>query len=373
MEHKHPERKRVSLFLPGLYGGGAERVMLNIASGLAERGYSVDLVLAQAEGPFLSEVPASIRVVELNGHSMRAGRTLASLVPLLRYLRRERPKALLSALHANFVAIWAGRLAGIPERVVISEHNTFSCHHGQLPRRYRVPMTQCVKRFYPAAHRIVAVSRGVADDLAQVARIPRNRIEVIYNPVVTPGLEAKSREKLIHPWFEPGNPPVVLSMGRLTAQKDFSTLIKAFAGVCRDFPARLLILGEGEDRLKLEALVRDLDLEKDVALPGFVQNPFPYMVGASLFVLSSRWEGLPTVLVEALYCGLPVVATDCPSGPREILKDGAYGRLVPVGSPQALTEAIQLALASARRPPCESWQPFELKTVLDHYIRVLEV
>jgi len=359
--------KRLAVFVPELLGGGAQRTMLNLAQGMAERGYTVDLVLAQAKGPYLAQVPESVRLVDL-----RAWRTLASLPALMRYLRRERPEALLSVLHANVIALWARRLVGASTRVVVCEQNTLSSD-AQQASDWRLRLTPRLnRRFYPWADGIVAVSKGVADDLAQVTSIPRERIEVIHNPVVTPELREKAQTPLEHPWFAPDEPPVLLAVGRLSPQKDFPTLIQAFARVRQARPARLLILGEGKERPALEALVRQLGLEEDVSLPGFVENPYPYMVEAALFVLSSRFEGLPTVLIEALYCGAPLIATDCPSGPREILADGQYGQLVPVGDTIALARAIGTTLAGKMpHPPRESWRPFELEVVVSQYINTL--
>ena len=360
--------KRLAIFVPDMVVGGAERSMLKLAGGIAARGYTVDLVLARAEGPFLAEVPESARLVDLGAH-----RVLTSLPALVHYLRREQPVALLSVLHANIVALWARRLAGTQTRVVVSERNTllYETRHYASDLRMRLA-PHLNRRFYPWADAIVAVSKGVADDLAQVAGIPRECIRVIYNPIVTPELREKAQAPLEHPWFRPGEPPVILATGRLSAQKDFPTLIQAFARVRRTRPARLLILGEGEERPALEAQVKQLDLERDVSLPGFVANPYPYMAQAGAFVLSSRWEGLPSVLIEALYCGARLVATDCPSGPREILADGQYGQLVPVGDASALALAIETALdGRTPHPPRESWQPFELETVLDQYVRTL--
>jgi glycosyltransferase involved in cell wall biosynthesis len=233
-------------------------------------------------------------------------------------------------------------------------------------------MLGLVKRFYLWANGIVAVSEGVADDLAQVVGASRDRIQVIYNPIVTPELQVKAKDMLEHPWFEPSEPPVVLAIGRLTVQKDFSTLIQAFARVRQTHAARLLILGEGKTRPELEGLVKKFGLEEDVRLPGFVPNPYPHMARASLFVLCSRWEGLPTVLVEAMYCGAPIIATDCPSGPREILRDGQYGQLVPVGDVDSLAHAIEGGLdGKLPSPPYESWKPFQLETVLNQYLSIL--
>ena len=360
--------KRLAIFVPNMLGGGAQRVALNLAQGIAERGYNVNLVLAQAEGPYLTEIPESVRLVNL-----RAQRVLTSLPALVRYLRRERPEAMLSVMnYANIVALWARRLASVPTRVVVSEHNTLSSSVQSASSQRGRLMPQLIRRFYPWADGIVVVSKGVADDLAQVTGTPRERIQVIYNPVVTPELQAKAQDPIGHTWFRPGEPPVLLAVGALTAQKDFPRLIQAFAQVRRGRPIRLLILGEGQDRPALEALVRQLGLEQDMSLPGFVENPYAYMAQASLFVLSSRWEGLPTVLIEALVCGAPVVSTDCPSGPREILADGQYGQLVPVGDVTALARAIEMSLDNEMpHPSRESWLPFETEAVVSEYINIL--
>ncbi len=237
---------------------------------------------------------------------------------------------------------------------------------------YRYLMLRLVRCFYPWADAVAAVSHGVADDLAQAAAIPRQQIQVIYNPIVTPDLRRKAQQPLEHPWFAPGEPPVLLAIGRLAPQKDYPTMIKAFAHVRNTRPVRLIILGEGTERSSIEALVKRLGLEASVNLPGFVANPYTYLSRASVFVLSSRWEGLPTVLVEALHCGAPVVATDCPSGPREILAGGQYGQLVPIGDVVALAQAIEEVLSGKMtRPPQESWQPYTLQVVVDQYINLL--
>ena len=201
-------------------------------------------------------------------------------------------------------------------------------------------MPWLMKIFYPRADGVVAVSKGVADDLAVVIGLPRERITVIYNPVVTPELLQKAQEPIDHPWFHPGEPPVILGVGRLTKQKDFPTLIQAFALVRKERPARLIILGEGEDRYELEELIRKLGIASDVDMPGFVDNPYKYMAYSTVFVLSSAWEGLPTVLIEAMACGCPVVSTNCHSGPAEILENGKYGKLVAVGDAAGLAEAM---------------------------------
>jgi glycosyltransferase involved in cell wall biosynthesis len=360
-------KDRLAIFLPGLYDGGAERTLLNLAEGIALRGFPVDLVLARAEGPYMAEIPDSLRVIDL-----KAPRVMMCLPALVRYLRREHPTALLSTLYANIIAVWARSMAGTPQRVVLNEQNTLtSVSNGENDLRWKLyPML--AKWFYPWADSVTAVSKGVADDLIWAAKLSKNQVQVIFNPIVTPQMRQKSKANLEHPWFRPGEPPVILGVGRLTGQKAFNVLIEAFAQVRKLQQARLLILGEGEERSILEAQVRDLGLEHDVDLPGFVSNPYPYMTHAALFVLSSRWEGLPTVLVEAMSLGTPVISTDCPSGPREILRNGQYGQLVPVDDPNALVLAIQNFLTNGISSPCEeSWKPFELDFITDQYLGLL--
>ena len=361
-------RKRLAIYLPALNGGGAERAMLNLAHGFADRDYDVDLVLARAEGPYLNDVHKSIRLVDL-----KASRVLLSLPALVRYLRHEQPNALISALdYVNIVALWARRLAGTESRMVVNEQNTISRSARNSARRRQRIVPHLMKRFYPWADHVIGNSQGVVDDLSEITGLPRQQIKMLYNPIVTPDLKKKAQAPLNHPWFAPGQPPVLLAVGRLTNQKDFPTLIRALSQVRQTLPARLLILGEGPDRLTLEALINQLGLKDVVSIPGFVENPYSYMTRSSLFILSSRWEGLPTVLIEALFCGLPIVATDCPSGPKEILADGLYGSLVPVGDVMALAKAIEAGLKSKiPLPPEESWRPYSLEAVVEQYIRLL--
>ena len=358
----------LAIYLPTLNGGGAERAMLNLAHGISERGCIVDLVLAQAQGPYLSEVRESIRIEDL-----KASRVLTSLPNLARYLRRVRPQVLLSALdYANVVALWARYLSGVPVRVIVNEQNTISRSAFNSARRRQRMVPHLARLFYPWADYIIGNSQGVAEDLSRVTRIPKEHIEILYNPVVTRDLREKAHAPLNHPWFESDQPPVILAVGRLTKQKDFPTLIQAVGQVRKTRQVRLIILGEGPDRNALEGLVNKLGLGDCVALPGFVENPYAYMNQASLFVLSSLWEGLPTVLIEALYCGRPIISTDCPSGPREILANGRYGRLIPLADVKALTQAIEAGLMDEIPPPnAESWQPYSMETVVDQYLGLM--
>jgi len=302
-----------------------------------------------------------------------ARRLLGSLRPLAEYLRRERPRVLVSSMsHANLVALWAARLAGRVTPVVVTEHNTMSQanQHENVVSRNLWPIL--LRRFYPWASSVVAVSRGAADDFARTSGFPRGQVEVVYNPVITASVMALAREEPGHPWFGPGQPPVILGVGRLTRQKDFPTLIRAFAQLRSRRQARLIILGEGEDQAELERLIAELQLTQDVALPGF-QNAMAYMARSALFVLSSAWEGLPTVLIEALAAGTRVVSTDCPSGPREILQEGRLGALVPVGDPAALARAMEAALEQPGvAVSAAALKPYAMDAAVDHYLSVIE-
>lgn len=362
------------MLLPGLYGGGAERTMLNLTQGIAARGHPVDLVLVQAEGPYLADIPDSVRVVDLgNGRLVRRNRTVRRLPALVRYLRAERPAAMVSALRrTNLVALWARKLTGVPRRLLVCEQSHVSEEVARLGTPFMRAWPHLARRFYPWADAVVGVSQGVVDDLIEYVGVSPDLATVVFNPVITPEVRQRVGAPLDHPWFRSGEPPVVLGVGRLMQQKDFPTLIRAVSLLRRDRRVRLLILGEGEERPTLEALAEELELGEDFSLPGFVDNPYPFMKRVSAFVLSSRWEGLPTVLIEVLYCGAPVVATDCPSGPYEILDGGKLGRLVPMGNPVAMAESIAAVLDGDHPVIAESdWRPYTLESVSDRYIDLL--
>jgi glycosyltransferase involved in cell wall biosynthesis len=358
---------RVALFLPNLGGGGAERVFALLAEGLAARGIDTEVVLVHAEGPHLAAVQAVVPVVDLH-----VGRTRHSLLPLARYLRRRRPDVLVTALdHANIVAVWARKLARVETAVVITHHLAVA----GLPTSSSSPKAKLWSglraRFYPWADAIVVVSRDTGVDLARALGVPRERVDVILNPVITTDLVALGAVALEHPWFAAGQPPVLIGIGRLERQKDFPTLIRAYAHLRQQRPARLMILGEGTDRHELEALVRELGVTDDVALPGFVDNPYAYLARAAAFVLSSIYEGLPTVVIEALALGTPVVSTDCRTGPREILEDGQLGRLVPIRDSEALAAAIAATLDEPRAPvPAERLRAYRDTEAVDNYVRL---
>lgn len=363
------ETAKIALFLPDIADGGAERVLLSLADNFRKRGYDVDLVLGKAGGPYMASVPPGVRVVDLD-----ARRMLRSIVPLIKYLRRERPTALLATqIHVVLCAILAKMFACVPVRLVLREANTLSvdCRENRT-LKWRLTFL-AAKYFYRFADAIIAVSRGVAADLQEHIAAGQDKIIKINNPVALDAIAAKAEEEPGGAWFYANMAPVVIGVGRLTKQKDFATLIKAFAIVRRRRAAKLLIIGEGEDRQELEQLAAGLGLTGDVLLPGFVVNPFACLARAAVFVLSSAWEGFPNVLVQAMACGTPVVATDCPSGPDEILEAGKYGPLVPIGDAEAMAAAIEAALdepvsAEALRRKCREYNETD---IAEQYLAVL--
>jgi glycosyltransferase involved in cell wall biosynthesis len=333
--------KRLAVLISLSGEGGVEGMVLNLVEAFAARpDLVVDLVLIREESRHLRDLPAAVNVVRLGvRHSALA------VPPLAAYLRRARPDALLAAKdRAGRAALVARRLTGVPTRVVVRIGTTLSealKGKGAVQRWLRYFP---IRRLYGWADGVVAISKGVADDVAAIAGLPAERIHVIRNPVLTPRLAELGTQPLAHPWFEDRTVPVVMGMGRLTRQKDFPTLIRAFARLRRERPARLLILGEGRDRQALLDLAALEGVATDVALPGFQANPFPWLARARVFVLSSAWEGFGNVLAEAMALGTPVVSTDCRSGPRELLADGRYGPLVPVGDAAAMAAAIGTVL-----------------------------
>lgn len=358
------ERPEIAFLLPSLRGGGAERVALDLAQEAARMGHRVDMVVLNRDGAVTDDVGAGVRLVELERR-----RAAFALPALVAYLRQHRPAALLSTLeHMNVLAVMAGRLAP-GTRIVVREANTVSQDlQGVKGRFVRILMGLS----YRAADAIVAVSKGVAESLVAELGVRPDAVSVILNPVITPRVREGAQEALEHPWFGAGEPPVVLGVGRLSHQKGFDTLLRAFAQLRQGSTCRLVILGEGEERAELEALATELGIGDDVDLPGFVPNPFPYMMRCGLFVLSSRWEGLPNVLIQAMAVGAKAVATDCRSGPAEVTDGGTLAPLVPVDDVEALARAMGRALGETRRALPEGWcDRYDLAGISAEYIKAL--
>lgn len=365
----------ITFLIPSLSGGGAQRTVLKVARGLAEREHRVDIVLFAPSVSYPDEVPERVRLlvlcsrtqwtncpatdrsagaqwrservrpVQLAYLSARLLREFRTHAPLLlrrvafgralrltRYIERERPDVLLANLApAEYAAFFARRLtrpcAFPPIVPIVRDMVKPSAKH-----------TKRRRMLFPEAAHVVAVSRGVARSVTASVGVPADKVTPIYNPVFTPDTVLRAAAQPDHPWFGRGELPIILGAGRLAEQKDFQTLIEAFRRVSEKRPCRLIILGEGPKRGELEDCVRRLGLEDRISLPGWVKNPYAFMSRAALFVLSSRHEGFPGALVEALACGCPVVSTDCPAGPAEILEDADL--LAPVGDPEALAQAM---------------------------------
>ena len=290
------------------------------------------------------------------------------------YLKRETPEVLITALEdTNLTAILAHVLAKVPTRIVITVHNNLTQESKHLKSFKRQLVPYFVRWVYPLADLVIAVSHGVAKDLQKLG-VSSDKIKVIYNPIITPEFRSRVQASPKHPWFEDSKIPVILGVGRLEQQKEFSTLIEAYSQVRRRIPSRLMILGEGSQHTALIRLCKDLKLEdQDVTFPGFVENPFSYMAKASVCVLSSAWEGFGNVLVESMGAGTPVVSTDCPSGPSEVIENGKYGKLVPVGDAQKMAEEIITTLSQPFSPSKlkKRAEDFSLDKILDEYQKSL--
>lgn len=357
----------ITLFLPSVEGGGAERVFVQLANEFARVGHRVEFVLARARGPYLEEISKQVRIVDL-----RASGVLSSLPGLVKYLRSQRPAAILSGLeHANVIAALARSLAGRGTRCVVSTRSvpTAVYRADRSPRRWL--MLQISRLAYRLADQVIANSQGVAADLANSLGVSNRKLTVIYNPLDVQYIDRNSRLAVDHPWLMPGSAPVILSVGSLAVLKDFQTLIRAFALVRSVRECRLVILGEGPERAKLEYLIEQLNLRNDVRLPGFVSNPFAWMRRAGVFVSSSLTEGCPNALMQALACDTAVVSTDCHGGSAEILQEGEWGRLVPIGDTEAMAAAIIAALSSPRPNVRQRANDFALHEIAQQYLHAL--
>lgn len=363
-------KARVAFFIGFFGGGGIERMTARLSHGLVKSGIQVDLITSP-ESPHLWQMPSETRIIDLKAPTL-----YMSLFGLVNYLKKEKPDVLMSADHyQNEIALLAKIISRVNTRLIISERNQLSKTASNATRLKNKLAPLFARFLYPYADAIVAVSQGVAKDLAKTVKIPLSSIQTIYNPVISSEIIEMSKEPIDHTWFNSGQIPIVLGVGKLEAQKDFLTLIRAFAKVRQQIQARLVILGWGPDRPKLESLIQELGLQDDIYLPGHVKNPYAYMANASVFVLSSAWEGLANVLIEAIAIGTPVVSTDCESGPSEILANGKYGYLTPVGDSDAIATSILQVLEGnpKQKADAEWFQQFDVNTATQKYLHVFGI
>ncbi|TCJ15427.1 glycosyltransferase [Parasulfuritortus cantonensis] len=362
---------KLAIFAATSGHSGVDRILANLVPAMIGRGVRVDVLGIQGHGPELPALPAGGR------HLRFPVRHVATALPyLVRYLRRERPRVLLADKdRVNRTAWLARRLAGGDTRLALRLGTTVSQNLASRSWLDRVVQTGSMRLLYRHADHVLVPSLGAADDLAAYAGLARDAIRVVANPVVRPDMAALAAEPVAHPWFAAGAPPVLLGVGELSTRKDFATLVRAHARLVERLDCRLVILGEGRQRDALMRLAGQLGTADRLDLPGFVANPYPYMARAAAFALTSRWEGLGIVLVEALALGTPAAACDCPSGPREVLADGRYGPLVAVADDAALADALEGLL---RRPPERealkaAARPYTVAASAEAYLAALEL
>jgi glycosyltransferase involved in cell wall biosynthesis len=365
-------RADIALYMRALYNGGTEQVMVNLAGEFQRRGLAVVFLvdMHNAYSPFIARLPPGVEYVSLDAKG-----PFARFRKLRDFLKQRSPHALIAAgYYPNIIAILARRRARVATRVIVTEHNSPTViRQLSAPWQARRWFSLFAKALYPQAHGIVAVSQGTAHDLAQEIGLAPHRITTIYNPVIEDALIKAASEPIPDPWFQDASTPVVLAIGRLEPQKNYASLIRAIAIVNKSRPCRLLILGEGSERAILTKQIEAMQLSEIVRLGGFAENPHMYTARASMLVLSSVWEGLSCVLIEALALGTPAVATNCPFGPAEVLKNGRYGTLVPVDDDDALAKAILRNLSCDRVEVDQEWlAQFTTRHSADKYLRLID-
>jgi glycosyltransferase involved in cell wall biosynthesis len=362
--------KSVLIFSPSLQPGGAERVALDLANWFSQKGIKVFLVLARNLGGFVEEIGENISVVDL-----RTDHTFQTIPKLIGLIRDFQPTIILSfQTQANVAILLASLLSNCHTPVIPTEHSTISINlnrKGLLKEKLLLPLAHILYHQAPA---LISVSRKAADDLISTLHLDSKKVRVIYNPINLGKITNCSQEEYHHPWLTPGSPPLLLAVGRLTEAKGFSDLIRAIALVLQKRPVNLMIVGEGEKRTELENQIKALGLENFVELNGFMANPYTVLSKADLFVSSSLWEGFGVAIVEALACGIKVVATDCLSGPAEILENGKFGMLVPPENPQLLADAILWSLdTNAPSPDAkERANDFSIDKIGHQYLSLFE-
>ena len=364
-------RPDIALFLPTLYSGGAERVQLNLADYFVSRRLRVDLVVCKHFGSLKDQVPTGVRLIGLDTR-----RVMFSVPAYLRYLRIACPPVVLSSVeNANIVSCVGKMLSSNQHQLAVRLDNSLS-EQGPLPMQlHRWLMLVAVASTFHAADAFVAVSSGLKRQLGRLPGVRKKPIHLIYNPIIHEGFEAQFKSTPALPSvIEPGE-PFALAVGRLHRQKGYASLLRAFALVVRRKPSHLIILGEGEDHNKLQGLAKSLGISDRVHFLGYAANPLAYMRAADVFVLSSIAEGFGNVLVEALASGTPVISTDCPHGPKEILADGRYGTLVCVGDVAQMAQAIIEKLREAKQPMPEDLDEhlkrFTIQAIGERYIDCL--
>lgn len=363
-------QSKIALFLPHIGDGGLTRVMLTLLEGFISKGYPVDLVVTKNakvdERKHL--IPEGVNLIRL-----KSMRTATSVLPLASYLLKNKPRVLLSGgPSCNCVALIAKIITKTSTRVIITEHSLTSVDVFDTHKVLHKAIPFLVKKLYPRADSIVAVSKAVATDLSSFSGLPIEAIEVIYNPVVTRQLLEKASMRCNHPWLINKERPVILFVGRLANVKNLPLIIKSFYRVLNKIDCRLLVIGDGPEKNNIEKLIRDLKIEDNIDLVGYSKNPYPYIKAADVLVLASKWEGLPTVLIESMVLGTPVVATDNLDGAKEILENGKYGVLAGSNDELSLSIAIIKSFeVNNKEEIINRANFFTLEKSVDQYIKLI--
>ena len=367
----HGQPPCIAILLATSGHSGVDRIMQHLIPEIASRGYRVDLLQVREHGPYLNTLPPNVRRIDLGHHH-----TYNCLPALVRYLRRQRPVLLLSDKdRVNRTALLARWLSATGTPLIFRLGTTVSINLASRGVFERWQQRTSIGRLYRFSQRVLVPSQGVADDLSRYTGLSPEKIRVVPSPGIPDNLFNRVQPLPDHPWFRKRGMPVILSAGELGARKDFATLLRAFAMLRARRPCRLVLIGRGKQREQLLKLADTLGISEDVDLPGFVENPYPYMAHADLFAFTSLWEGLGLVLVEALALGTPVVSTDCPSGPSEILQQGRFGQLVPVGDAKALASAMEAALEDSRPRDFfqQAAQPYTVSAATDAYLLAMDL
>lgn len=359
----------IAVFVATSGHSGVDRLVQHLVPSMARRGYPVDVLKVRHHGPVIEDQLQGVQVIDL-----KVKHVYSSFPALIRYLKHRRPAVMLTDKdRVNRTAILARAWSRVPTRLVLSSGTTISIDLDNRGAFERWLQKRSMKYLYPYAENIIVPSEGVADDMAEYAELARKRIQVVPCPVVPKEFFRRQLPKPDHPWFQADAPPVILGVGELGPRKDFVTLVHAFARLRANQNCRLVILGKGHQRDHLLSVANELGVAKDIDLPGFEPNPYPFMANAAMLAMSSRWEGLGFVLIETLALGTPVVSTDCPSGPREILDGGRYGRLVPVGDARRLAHAMSETLLNPLPAPFlqEAALPYEIESSTSAYLTTM--
>lgn len=362
-------KQLIAVFVATSGHSGVDRLIGNLVPAIARRGYSVDVLKIHGHGPHFKEMAPGVRLIDLG-----AKHVYSSFSALAEYMNLYKPTVMLTDKdRVNRTALLARRWTRAPMRLVVSSGTTISIDLAHRGRFERWLQKHSMRYLYPWADNVIVTSKGVADDMATYTGLTRERINVIPCPVVPNDIFERRVPPPEHPWFQADAPPVILGVGELGPRKDFATLVRAFAKLRKIRPCRLVIIGKGNQRDRLMMMAKQLGVREEVDFPGFVQNPYPYMAHSALLAMTSRWEGLGFVLIEALAVGTPVVSTDCPSGPSEILGGGRYGHLVPVGDVDSLANSLYATLMNPLPADIiqQAARPYEIENSTTAYLAAL--